>query len=316
MSEVSSRPHTQRNTLMEEQYWKSTPKYWCKHCSAYVKDTPFERRQHEATAKHQGNLKRSLRDIQNNHERGERDKERAKTEVERLNKIVGGSIADSGTTRTSAKRPTPAYTRNPPAAKLSAEDQKRQWQQLAEMGIQVPDDYRAEMAMAGDWKSVAQIKPDHDVATNEDTSVGIRKRKLDEQEQEDIDAGEEPTAKRVWGRTVRRYPGQETEDLNSLLAGKILLKSDKEGEEAVKLEPDVTSSEDATHGGSNGSTIDKKVAAKISVTSTKQAPHDDTLQRIKGENHVGNQGTAEPAPPNDEVAMPVFKKRKNKGTKS
>ena len=49
------------------EYWKSTPKYWCKHCGIYVRDTKLERTNHEATGKHQGALKRFLRDLHRGH---------------------------------------------------------------------------------------------------------------------------------------------------------------------------------------------------------------------------------------------------------
>jgi hypothetical protein len=61
------------------EYWKSTasvahgmyglrltkfqPKYWCKYCEIFVKDTKFEKQQHEATGRHQGNIRRSLKGL-------------------------------------------------------------------------------------------------------------------------------------------------------------------------------------------------------------------------------------------------------------
>ncbi len=89
------------------EYWKSTvstslfhvkfvlilrqPKYWCKHCKTYVRDTKLERTNHDATPKHQGNLKRFLKDLHRGHEKDEKDKERAKAEVARLNGLPVGS---------------------------------------------------------------------------------------------------------------------------------------------------------------------------------------------------------------------------------
>ena len=77
------------------EYWKSTPKYWCKHCSTFVRDTKLERANHDATAKHQNAVNRALRDLHRNHEREERDKERAKREVDRLNGVVSGAGSGS-----------------------------------------------------------------------------------------------------------------------------------------------------------------------------------------------------------------------------
>jgi len=153
-------------------YWKSTvhptfyirlltvyadlvtqPKYWCKHCSAYVKDTPFERKQHENTGKHQGNLKRFLQGIQRDHAKNEREKDKAKAEVERLNRIAGvssSSTAPLGATQSS--RPSTSSS-----APLSAADQKRQWAQLAEMGIAIPQSARIDTVMPGDWQVSSRL---------------------------------------------------------------------------------------------------------------------------------------------------------------
>ncbi|KIW12942.1 hypothetical protein PV08_08129 [Exophiala spinifera] len=208
------------------EYWKSTPKYWCKHCSVYVKDTPFERRQHEATARHENNLKRFLRDIQNSHEKGEREKERAKSEVERLAKIGGGSVqqALSASGGTVAKPSSAALGRKQGAA-LTAADQKRQWAQLAEMGIQVPEHFRAEMAMAGDWTVVSQQSVTGSQSEEKPLSTGVKKRKFEGQEEEE-DAGE-TVARRGWGSTTRGYPGRDTTDIDDLLSGTIPLKKER-----------------------------------------------------------------------------------------
>ena len=73
----SSRHFLPTATKMSE-YWKSTPKYWCKHCSVYVRDTKLERTNHEATGRHQGAIKRSLRDLHRNAEQQERETEPGK----------------------------------------------------------------------------------------------------------------------------------------------------------------------------------------------------------------------------------------------
>jgi hypothetical protein len=193
-----------------------------------VRDTPFERKQHESTAKHQNNLKRFLRDIQNNHERTERDKERAKAEVDRLNKITG-----SGTGTASPQPATVSSTSSGPSVRksasgpLTADDQKRQWSQLAEMGIQVPDSFRAEMAMAGSWQSLP--KPTQDQPVEEESlSKGIRKRKLDEEEEEaEEQVSFKSRSRTTWGKTTKQYPGQSTSDLDALLSATLPVKKDK-----------------------------------------------------------------------------------------
>jgi hypothetical protein len=276
----------------------------------YVRDTAFEKRQHEATAKHQNNLKRFLRDIQNNHEREERDKERAKAEVDRLNKVVGGGAATTSAVGATGALPKPATTvRKTPTARLTSEDQKRQWSQLAQMGIEVPNDFRAEMAMAGEWKSVPQSKEREIDPAADSLSVGVRKRKLDEQEQEDLEAGTVQSARKVWGKATRTYPGDETHNIDDLLSGGITLKKDKQ-EEHVKheSEPTVARSSDAPEE-STGTSPATRVNA---VVFAKQDSSDDSTMRLKSESSAGEAGESSLSHIPEETPIPVFKKRKAK----
>ena len=238
-----------------------------------MRDTAFEKRQHEATAKHQNNLKRFLRDIQNNHERGEREKERAKAEVERLNKVVGSGPTTSAAITTSVTPKPVATARKAPAARLTSEDQKRQWTQLAQLGIEVPDDYRAEMAMAGAWKAVPQTRNQEIDPAADTLSIGVRKRKLDEEEQEDLEAGNEPTARRVWGKSTRTYPGDETENLDDLLSGSITLKKDKQEQHMKHESEPVEARASATPDGSPGSSS----ASRVNAAHAKLEPSDDSI---------------------------------------
>ncbi|KAL9130180.1 MAG: hypothetical protein Q9217_001574 [Psora testacea] len=208
------------------EYWKSTPKYWCKHCKTFVKDTKLEKTNHEATPKHQGNLQRFLRQLHQGHEREEREKQRAKDEVDRLNGMVSGSGAASTGTR------KPAIPQSSPAnGQATAAERKKQLQQLAEMGIAVPEDFRREMAMAGDWQTTAEraiydtpvmregIKEEEGFGAMKEASlnVGVRKRKYEGQE-EDEEVGEK-VVRKGWGSTTRTYPGAagEEDDLDALL---------------------------------------------------------------------------------------------------
>ncbi|KAK5090950.1 hypothetical protein LTS08_002140 [Lithohypha guttulata] len=224
------------------EHWKSTPKYWCKHCSIYVKDTPFERKQHENTGKHQGNLKRFLQGIHKDHQKNEREKERAKTEIERLNRVVG--LAASSTTSSSHAPPKPPKTAS---TTLSAADQKRQWAQLADLGIAVPDHARAENAMAGSWQVVSTkaIEGGPPSEDKDNVSVGIRKRPFqndaEEEETEDV------VVRKGWGSTTKTYPGSKgtADDLGALLAAP-LFKSRKKGRQDLPVLNDTTASPDLT----------------------------------------------------------------------
>ncbi|KAL8666953.1 MAG: hypothetical protein Q9168_007378 [Polycauliona sp. 1 TL-2023] len=210
------------------EYWKSTPKYWCKHCKTFVRDTKLEKTNHEATPKHQGNIKRFLRDLHRGHEREEREKDKAKSEVERLNGVISGS--------SSATKGGPPWERQT-AASLSSgareatpAERKAQLARLAEMGIAVPENFRRDMAMAGDWQTISQRRIE-DRVKNEDgledfkdfkpdlsLNVGVRKRKFEGQEEEEEAVA--AVVRKGWGSTTRGYPGSDggvQEDLDSLL---------------------------------------------------------------------------------------------------
>lgn len=112
---------------------------------------------------------------------------------------------------------------------------KQQLAQLAEMGVAIPEDFRKEMAMAGEWQTLSEtpiheagdIKGEMEDHKPDALNVGVRKRKYEGQE------GEEETGetvfKRGWGSTTRTYPGPNDNgeaDLDSLL-GKTLVNTRK-----------------------------------------------------------------------------------------
>lgn len=204
------------------------PKYWCKHCKTYVRDTKLEKQNHDATPKHQGNLKRFLRDLHRGNEREERDKQRAKDEVARLNGSTPGSSASSiaGTKMTrSLQRPPVRPTPASQLQQVTPAERKQQMTRLAELGVAVPEEYRREMAMAGDWQTsserfiydeVKKVEETQDIKPN-GLNVGVRKRKHEGQEDEE-EAGE-TVVRMGWGSASRTYPGARDGevDLDELL---------------------------------------------------------------------------------------------------
>ncbi|KAF5878090.1 putative u1 zinc finger domain-containing protein [Botrytis fragariae] len=192
------------------EYWKSTPSYWCKHCKQYVKDTKLEKANHEASPRHQGNLKRFLRDLHRGHEKDEREKDRAKNEIARLNGIVSGS-GDAGSS-SQASRPS-SSTPKPPA---TAAQRKQQLAQLAELGVSVPDEFRSDMAMAGEWQVTSErVIDDGSGETKADAlALGVRKREAEDEDEEAKEA-----KKRRWGTAIRTYPTENNDDdLDALLS--------------------------------------------------------------------------------------------------
>ncbi|KAJ6171101.1 hypothetical protein N7470_000168 [Penicillium chermesinum] len=201
------------------EYWKS---------AIFIRDTPFEKTQHEASPKHQGNLKRFLRDIHRNNENKERETQRAKSEVERLRQAVAG---ESSTPRAGSSTPAPAKrtaVSAPVSQEISAAEKKKRIAQLAEMGVAVPNEYRADLALAGNWQTVSETKimePD-EVATK---SIGVRKRKLNEEEVDEEGEPLEQYEHKGWGSRMRSHPvgRQDDDDLDALLASTTNLKKTK-----------------------------------------------------------------------------------------
>ncbi|KAI9730583.1 MAG: hypothetical protein M1834_005826 [Cirrosporium novae-zelandiae] len=221
------------------EYWKSTPKYWCKHCKTYVRDTKLERQQHDSTPRHQGNLKRFVRDLHRNNDREEREKQRAKNEVERLNGIVSRSSSNSA--EPPWKHTATASSSSTASIQTTPADRKAQLIQLASMGVAIPDEYRGEMAMAGDWKTLSsrviqeRIKGEEDGDIKLDgsgLSTGVRKRKCEEDEEEEAEV---KVVRKGWGSAMKTYPADgDGEDLDALLAKTIAKKVVKQESDVVE----------------------------------------------------------------------------------
>ncbi|KAM7220423.1 hypothetical protein V8F06_004202 [Rhypophila decipiens] len=245
------------------EYWKSTPKYWCKHCAVFVRDTKLERANHEATGKHQGAIKRALRDLHRGAEREEREKERAKREVERLNGVVSGaggassagssSAAGIGSRFGGAKTQTTTQTQT----KVTEEERQRQLEQLAELGVAIPDELRGSMAMAGEWTVTStRVVEDRDEENQSDKrAFGVkRKQEMTEEQRETEEAlnglfkAKKP---RRWGVDSKVAGVEEDKELEMLLSGGIgplrtkvedgVKKEEEEEEEGIKQEEEVQS---------------------------------------------------------------------------
>ncbi|KAK3053408.1 hypothetical protein LTR09_005577 [Extremus antarcticus] len=226
------------------EYWKSTPSYWCKFCALYVRDSPLERKNHESSGRHQNNIQRSLQKLHKDREREERQSQWAKEEVARLNGIVGGEGKKGGGVQvTGLKTVTEGAATGPRAQADKAAQRKAHAEQLIAMGVQLPEELRREVLGVGDWERVSETVVEGDVKTErsladiikqqqaadqeskagieEGESIGVRKRKLeDEEDVRDEEAA--PKERKVWGSSVRRYPGDEggdEGDLEGLLSG-------------------------------------------------------------------------------------------------
>ncbi|KAK4894058.1 hypothetical protein LTR27_007642 [Elasticomyces elasticus] len=256
------------------EYWKSTPSYWCKFCSVYVKDTPLEKKNHEASGRHQGSIQKNLRDLTKNKEREERDKQRAKDEVARLNGLVSGDRGKGGgvTGLRDAGSRTGGGAGGPT---LSAAEQRRKHaEQLMAMGVPLPDSLRKEITGVGGWEVTAErvvedeqprsladmIKAEEVEEGKVEIGVdglamgvdgvarGVHKRRAEEEEVEE--AREAAYRKRAYGTSKKVWPGsgggEVGEDLDALLSGVTKKKPAAEvKEEEAEVKAEVVAEEDS-----------------------------------------------------------------------
>ncbi|KAI5460459.1 hypothetical protein BGZ63DRAFT_404928 [Mariannaea sp. PMI_226] len=281
-------------------HWKSTPTYWCKYCATYVRDTKLERTNHEATGKHQGAVKRFLRGLHQNHEREEREKKAAKREIARIT----GNWDEFNASESSSSKAADGARHDQPA---NAQQLSRQREQLAELGVAVPDGFRPEMAIPGEWTVTAtkiigekreethgddeEKKPD-----GEQLASAIRKRAPSEDKEEEKAVQNLFKKPRRWGRDSRAMPSEEDNDLDALLSASTFrpVGSETSGDLVKKEEgEDLESKTDIKRedGASDEPSVDVK------KETLEQEPS------IKPEPDAGESG----------ITPIVFKKRKPKG---
>ncbi len=293
------------------EYWKSTPRYWCKYCAVYVRDTKIERANHESTGRHQGAVKRSLRDLHRSHDRDERDKERAKREIDRLNGVVPGGSSSSGaagpstSSASSTHQSAPGSSRPAPPPVASEASLQKQREQLAELGVAVPGSFRPEMAMPGEWTvtntRVIETRPGGgEEGKVEARASGVRKREENEEEKEQEEAmrGLFKKPKR-WGRATKAMPEDQEAELDALLSGSLVKTQAADGvkEEDVKEEDVKAEVKD-----------EEDVEGKLEPAVKEEAP--DTAAG-------GITETAAKSEDADSAASAVvFKKRKPKGLRT
>ena len=318
------------------EFWKSTPKYWCKHCGIFVRDTKLERTNHESTAKHQNSIKRSLRELHRGHEREEREKDRAKREIERLSGVVSGKPHASSSAQ--ARRLGGASGAPPANAQsLSQAERQRQLEQLAGLGVSIPTELRGDMAMAGEWSvtSTRTIKDQNADGDNEESgplearATGVRKRERDqtEEEKEEQNAVKDLFKRpRRWGRDTRSVPTENDDELDELLSGP-LVRKEKVKDETKKEEE--TDDQDAAKlvkleraEGQDAIKPEPQAPAEEGTPPIKQDPDDVGSEAIvpqvlapdEAAKLAPGPGASTPAEAADPPAV-VFKKRKPKNVR-
>ncbi|KAM4063539.1 U1 zinc finger protein [Hirsutella rhossiliensis] len=285
------------------EHWKSTPKYWCKHCSCYVRDTKLEKQNHEATARHQGALKRSLRNLHYAHEREERDKARAQQEIARLNGVVSYSSGARAATNAALIKP----------AAPTESELKKQREQLAELGVAIPSSFRPEMAIAGEWtvtsSRVVASEGEEGSTKTETVATGVRKREeATEEHKEEEEVLERLFKKpRRWGRDSKMMAQGEDPELDALLSGTTipLKKRPSDGDGVFKEEK---AADDGTQVKREEGQDTRVDGVKADGVPIKQEVDTQAGQGLAlGANTAGTDGGTVPV---------VFKKRKAKGIRT
>jgi len=172
--------------------------------------------------------------------------------------------------------------------------------QLADMGIAIPQEYRADMAVAGEWQTMSETQipsRDDELAT---LSVGVRKRKLEGGEEEEGDEhAPEPFVSKAWGSRMKVYPGakeDEEEGLDALLASTKDIKTKTKSTMEIEKPADAVAGPEKKEDG-GGAHADAQVLVQAKMADGSEIVEQKTEEEVKGE---------EAAP---EV---VFKKRKPK----
>ncbi|KAK4553216.1 hypothetical protein LTR86_009746 [Recurvomyces mirabilis] len=274
--------------------------FFCKYCSTYVREN--ERKKHEGSFKHQNAIQKSLRELQKTNIREERDKQRAKDEVARLNGLVDGkgkAGTASGGSGISGLKDLGRTGAGPAPAATTAAQRKLHAEQLAALGVELPEELKKEVTGVGGWQTISErviedeqssislagIKAEEDSKDDIDADGifrGVRKRKVEGEDEE----GRYTAGRKAWGSSVRRYPGGDggaaEEDLDALLGGVSKTKA-----EQIKAE--------------DGE------GAKVAI-KTEESGEDDVVTGIP------NAGVADAIVKEEEIAVPavVFKKRKTK----
>lgn len=242
-----------------------------------------------------------MRDLHRGVEQEERDKQRAKNEVARLNGVVveGGS-SSSGSTSGYGQGSTPRIPK-PPA---TADQIKKQRAQLAELGVAIPDEFRPDLAMTGEWQVVSERTIDPEGEKKPDAiALGVRKREDRDEDEDELEA-----KKMKYESRYRTHPVEdETGDLDALLS--TVTRKDKE---IMKTE---LKDESATGWVAKEEIKQEPLATNDLVTTDDEAQNPSIKREPLDEDPTVYAVIGSPIPkPESEGSMPgiVFKKRKAK----
>jgi hypothetical protein len=175
------------------------------------------------------------------------------------------------------------------------------------MGVAVPEEYRRDMALAGSWETISERRLTPAEGGKEDAklNIGVRKRKLENNEDEEEAQLLAKTTHRGWGNTTLSYPGaaDEDDDLDALLSKTTAVKKTDDSKFKSEVVAQKAEAEDEA---------DSKSAIKV------EADLDSVTTMKKGEPEAIDSPQIPPVPgSHNSEGLPgvVFKKRKNKAAK-
>jgi hypothetical protein len=216
---------------------------------------------------------------------------------------LNGLVSGSGAAGSSSSSSQATYSAPKPQATPS--QRKQQLAQLAEMGVSIPDEFRPDMAMAGEWQVTSErIVDDENDKKPDALALGIRKREPEDEDEEAIEA-----KKRRWGTAIRTYPTEKEDiDLDALLnnttrKGKgpaVKLEAEAEVKPEIKVESEVALND-------SGQIEDSKDAVQVPVI--KKEPSLDEAPKLPNDIPAADVKQEADEPTSTGV---VFKKRKAK----
>lgn len=135
------------------EYWKSVGNYYCDYCKVFVRNDAFNRKQHEASPRHENSLKRQVRDIHRNSEREARELAQANRELAK----IGGKVA----------LPTKPVDEGPKKINIGSRPKKAERiSTLDDQGV-----YRsalAAQAIPGQWSTSRVVESEPDIENDEE----------------------------------------------------------------------------------------------------------------------------------------------------
>lgn len=208
-----------------------------------------------------------------------------------------------------ASSPSPLPSAVKPSLKSKVQstlaDRKRQMAQLAEMGIEIPEEERGGLALAGEWKTISRTVVEEmqgaDTQSEASLSVGVRKRRY-EGDDEDEDTQTDLIRKKGWGSATKLCPEIGERDLDELLSKNTLPKVEPvlpPGPVDRQSTSDVEGTWQLTAPRPEKSSLIPSCVTAVSIGNTKQEEED----RKPAIDDIPEEVTS---------VAPVFKKRKPK----